>query len=302
MNNIKSKGSDNNKEQKFLLNSSNVGIVYSFTIVAYFLFSLFGSLIISLIPMSEFLTRLVSGLYSVIVLGVAIVLFGVKSEGKITDNLSLKKFKPITLIFIIFIMCAMFFGLGTLNSLIGKLFNIESTPFVINSVWEYLAYVLTICILPAVVEELFFRGMVQRTMKPFGAFFSILISALLFSLYHFNVTQLLYQFVFGVIFGGLYYLTKSVLPGIILHFLNNFLVLTLIFFKVDGQANAFLSKISVIVSGCLILVGLIIYGAIKVIKHREEHVYDRKEKKYFLLTALMGVLVSVANIVMRIFV
>ncbi len=284
-------------QQKFNINQNNIGIVYSATIVAYFLFTLIINMLVSFIPMSEFLKRFILSFCSIIALSVVIILFGVKAHGKWTDNLSIKKFKPIYLIYIIFVLLSMFFGLGLLNSFVAKIFHIESSPLVINSTLEYLAFIVSLCILPAIVEEIFFRGMLQKALQPFGVFFSIFITALLFSLYHFSITQLLYQFVFGVLFSGIYYLSKSVIPGIILHFLNNFLVLTLTFFKLEEVINSWLIQVGVIVAGCLMLSAFIVFGIIKVMKKREEHVIDKKARRDFFIYSLMGVLVSLVFIV-----
>ncbi len=286
-----------NHEQNFSVNQNNVGIIYSATIVGYFLFSLIVNLIMSVLPTSDFLRRFISSFCSIVVLTVVIIVFGVRSEGTLGDKLSLKKFKPVYLVHVSFLLFAMFFGLGMLNSSVAKIFGIESSVLVINSVWEYLAYTLSICLLPAVVEEIFFRGMVQRALQPFGVFFSVFISALAFSLYHFNVTQLLYQFVFGVLFGGLFYLSKSVIPGMILHFFNNFVVLTLTYLGLTNEVEALLCKVGVIVSGCLMLVTIVIFGFIKIYKRREEHVVDKKPRRDFFVYSLTGMLVSILSII-----
>lgn len=286
-----------NCEQNFSVNQNNVGIIYSATIVGYFLFSLVVNLIISVVPTGDFLRRFISSFCSIVVLTIVIIVFGVRADGTLSDKLSLKKFKPLYLVHIFFLLFAMFFGLGMLNSSVAKIFGIESSSLAINSIWEYLAYTLSLCILPAVVEEIFFRGMVQKALQPFGVFFSIFITALLFALYHFNVTQLLYQFIFGVLFGGVYYLSKSVIPGIILHFLNNFAVLTLTFVGLQNSVEELLCNVGVIVSGCLMLVTIVIFGLVKIYKKREEHVVDKKAKRDFFIYSLTGVLVSLLSII-----
>lgn len=52
-----------------------------------------------------------------------------------------------------------------------------------------------------VAEELLFRGYVLRSLRPYGKRFSILLSALLFAVFHGNILQLPYAFFMGLILG-----------------------------------------------------------------------------------------------------
>lgn len=74
-----------------------------------------------------------------------------------------------------------------------------------------------------VIEEIIFRGIVQKGMinkgiKPRN---SIIISALVFGLVHFNPWQFVGAFLLGIVLGVVYYKTKSLLMSILLHFFNN---------------------------------------------------------------------------------
>ena len=50
---------------------------------------------------------------------------------------------------------------------------------------------------------------------------SIIISALIFGIIHFNPVQVFFAFIMGLILGWLYYKTKSLWAPILIHFLNN---------------------------------------------------------------------------------
>jgi membrane protease YdiL (CAAX protease family) len=56
-----------------------------------------------------------------------------------------------------------------------------------------------ICFLGPIAEELLFRGIVLRTLRPWGKQAAILISALVFGLFHGNVVQIPFAFAVGVI-------------------------------------------------------------------------------------------------------
>lgn len=77
-------------------------------------------------------------------------------------------------------------------------------------------------IVAPIAEEIIFRGMITKLLldeyRPAKA---ILISALIFGIIHFNPAQIPGAIVLGALFGWLYYKTGSIIPGIILHFINN---------------------------------------------------------------------------------
>lgn len=87
---------------------------------------------------------------------------------------------------------------------------------------------LVIALLPAVFEELLFRGILVQGMRKagWGMWPAALISGALFSLYHGNPEQTVYQFFCGVSFALIAYQARSVFPSMLAHFFNNAAVLT----------------------------------------------------------------------------
>ncbi len=80
---------------------------------------------------------------------------------------------------------------------------------------------MALCVLPAVTEELFFRGALQGLLRPCGSAAAIFGPALLFSLLHLDAIQGLTALVCGVFLGWLAERSGSILPGMLLHFVNN---------------------------------------------------------------------------------
>lgn len=80
---------------------------------------------------------------------------------------------------------------------------------------------LLLCALPAVGEELLFRGALQGLVHPAGSGPAILAPALLFALLHLDPAQDLTALVCGLFLGWLAERTGSILPGMLLHFVNN---------------------------------------------------------------------------------
>lgn len=99
-----------------------------------------------------------------------------------------------------------------------------------NNILEYFIVIATVSITPAICEELFFRGFVQKSFefkqKPFTA---ILLTSIFFGLYHFNPYGLLPLIILGMFLGYATYKSNSILVPVVLHFLNNFIAIIAFF-------------------------------------------------------------------------
>ena len=80
---------------------------------------------------------------------------------------------------------------------------------------------LSICVVPAVGEELLFRGAARAVLRPYGAWLAIWGQAILFALLHQKVSAILFALPSGLFFGYLAETTGSLVPGAALHFVNN---------------------------------------------------------------------------------
>ena len=87
--------------------------------------------------------------------------------------------------------------------------------------WGY----LVVCILAPLAEEVIFRGAVLRTMlehwEGSKRWTAIIISALLFGLAHMNPAQIPHAFLMGILLGWLYERSRSLIPCVVLHCVNN---------------------------------------------------------------------------------
>lgn len=86
--------------------------------------------------------------------------------------------------------------------------------------------VILICLQPAIFEELAFRGIIQGSLgRVLGDREALIVSALMFGILHLSIPSLPHLLVLGLILGWLRLRTKSLLPGMVLHFTHNFLVI-----------------------------------------------------------------------------
>lgn len=83
--------------------------------------------------------------------------------------------------------------------------------------------IIAVVIMAPIVEELLFRGAIEghllrKWKHPAGA---IVFSSLVFGVVHGNWVQAPFAFVIGLALGWMYYRTGSLLPGILMHLVNN---------------------------------------------------------------------------------
>lgn len=96
---------------------------------------------------------------------------------------------------------------------------------------------LVMSLLPAIGEELFFRGVLMRVSTRWmgNVHLGILISSLLFALVHFQPYKFIPMVVLAMLFGYLYYRSGSLWVPILLHALNNAMVLIGSLISQSGQ-------------------------------------------------------------------
>ena len=135
-----------------------------------------------------------------------------------------------------------FLGVANLANLAGALINhITDNPttseLLPSGGPELLVCFISLCIMPAVAEELLFRGAFQGLMRPCGSAAAIFAPALLFGLLHLDLAQGLTAFACGVFLGWLTERSGSILPGMLLHLVNNTLAFLTIYLRYYAPAE-----------------------------------------------------------------
>lgn len=79
-----------------------------------------------------------------------------------------------------------------------------------------------VAVLGPVLEELLFRGAITKVLlRKYTPTRAIVISGLIFGIFHLNPAQVVVGCLMGFLLAWLYYRTGSLLPGILIHILNN---------------------------------------------------------------------------------
>ena len=100
-----------------------------------------------------------------------------------------------------------------------------------NSFGEYVLSLAMIALLPAIFEEVLFRGGIQNLLSRWTKMpiLSICITAAIFSFVHGSYIGFLPRFVLGFVLGWLFYRTDKLWLSILAHFINNALGVTLMY-------------------------------------------------------------------------
>lgn len=122
-------------------------------------------------------------------------------------------------------------ALYALNLVVQLLFGDLLLPFeaagsdpLPTSVPGFLLYLLQLAVLPPLLEEGLFRGLMLRMLLPaVGKTPAVLVSALVFGLMHLNPAQSIFAFAFGCLAGFAFVQTGSIWFGVLLHYTNNLL-------------------------------------------------------------------------------
>ena len=134
--------------------------------------------------------------------------------------------------------------------------NLTNAFLKMDTPWDFIKTFTIMAILPAVGEEMTFRGVLMRfsAKRSRGIVFPILITSLMFAAMHGNITGLPSIFLAGVMLGVIYYLTGSLWCSIVAHMLNNGLQIILIYAFKDNAAMkaADTLLVSVIIGGILL--------------------------------------------------
>lgn len=164
------------------------------------------------------------------------------------------------------IMLSILTGIGL------SFFNaVTMVQLILNGKWELtevpnhnLLLLSIFLIIGAIVEEIFFRGILQNICRShFGTGFTIIIPTIIFMVIHFAPEAMIRTFVGGLLFGYFYYYTDNIYASIIMHVTTNFMWGSLLngyLFAFIGLKTSFLAA-----SGSMTLVGLFMLVCLKII-------------------------------------
>lgn len=231
---------EEDERKKFLMKRSmkNIGFVTGIAILIYIglqsILSLVGGFVLPTLLANNFtdtdITLILQMLLQIASLGLAsgfvfAYCTNTNKDKSATLNKKITTFEKIKLVLISLLII---FGLqvllsGIIYPKLGLDYDVTDM-FVVNAesnVLSKIILILSIAVTPAIFEELFFRKAVIDFTLPYGKNFALLFSSLLFGLLHMNLSQGLFAFIIGLVFGVIYLYTKDIKLTMLIHFINN---------------------------------------------------------------------------------
>ena len=147
----------------------------------------------------------------------------------------------------------------TAQALTDKMTNVDT-------IGGLLLNLLVIALIPAVGEEMTFRGVIQQSLtRRMNPHIAIILSAAIFSFFHFQFFGFFPRLFLGILLGYLFYITGSLWTSILMHFVNNGAAVTLYYLGnigviEDAEHWGETQNVWLIVASAVVTLGLIIWS------------------------------------------
>lgn len=154
-------------------------------------------------------------------------------------------------------------------------------------------------IVPALVEEFAFRGIVLGSLRKFGDGFAVIVSSVMFGVMHGNFEQIPFAFLVGLALGFVAIKTGSIWPAIIIHAFNNFVSIFFNYFM-DGFSVVVQNIIYTIFLSVTLLFGILCLWKLKdknevlSFKKAETEATEAKKFKWVFTTPLAIVFIVIS--------
>ncbi len=218
-----------------------------------------------------------------------------KKEVKVISKPTLKK-----VLFYAGITIIVFFALNPIMQVSYKIIPAKEFPYKLTT-QGYLISIISLAILPAIFEEILFRGIIFNGLKHVGKTFSIVTTAIMFAIFHMSFSQTLYPILLGLLFSVIMYKENNILYTIIAHFISNFLTLTIAYFKIPLAFKHWTYILIAIVLFVSYLT-IILYISIKGNK-KTQNKMTREEKTYFCscnaIMIILWIILSISSILWK---
>lgn len=279
-------------------NDKKSGLYFTIMLLLFLILSVVASGVLLAVDADSFVVTIISSLVCPIAIIVTVFLLKEENERLVLPYVN-RKVNPLGWLALLPIAVGMILGLGYVNvvfldwlSRLGLATPIIQLP--LDNLTNYLLCVFFIAVIPAVFEEYFFRGILLKKMLGYGKVFAVIISALFFAIYHGSISQLIYQFIYGVVLGYVAIKYQNVIYTALIHFLNNFFVLTLEFLG----CNLFANPIYMILGLVLLAFGLVLvfFTGAKICFPK-----DKKAIDFFVPFGGLGIMLAVIIIVLGAF-
>lgn len=275
------------------------GLCYTAMVCIFVVISFLGQTILRATGCTGVLYYFISSLFSIISMFTVITAVSVYRRERVSLCALMRKCSPKYAVYAVIFAVGMFMGLGFVNTLAARLVislggTVNTIELPTESPFALILFLFCYAFLPALGEEAFFRGLLAESLSHAKALPAALCSAAAFALYHGSLTQLLYQFIYGV---GLFFIAKksgSALPGAIAHFINNAAVLVLEYAKANIDLfNPFIIAVGIV----LLAVFVWLTTRAKVFEVNSDAAIKHEASRFFIPFGAIGAAICVITMI-----
>lgn len=132
-----------------------------------------------------------------------------------------------------------------------------------DNLLEVILFYTSVALLPALAEEFAFRGVILKIMRKHSDSLAVIVSGVMFGLMHGNFTQIPFALVVGLILAYITVKTNSLIPAMIIHFLNNSISVTLtLMYSNENISETIVNYANVILMITISVLGIISFSVI----------------------------------------
>lgn len=138
--------------------------------------------------------------------------------------------------------------------------NTQITQFTVG---DSIYAAITLAILPAILEELLFRGVVRAEYSKYGGAAVVIMSSLLFAMLHFSPVRLPIYLFCGIVLALTAGAADSIMPTVIIHVLSNLFVLYFekYIYKIAGKHSGGLILLTFIIVLIMLVSAILFFAA-----------------------------------------
>lgn len=179
---------------------------------------------------------LLNAAHSIIVFYFPLIIYTSVSKQKLRDLMPMQSLSLTSAVLVILLTLCML-PVVSLFSAIGLFFAENNVPDAMQEFIKspFIVTTLGIAVIPAVCEELIFRGVIMTGYKSCGIVKAVIISSLFFAIMHLNPHQFFYALPAGIFFGALVYCTNSIFASMLAHFTLNFHTVILCYLTTNSE-------------------------------------------------------------------
>lgn len=263
---------------------TGVNIVFFVFVAVYIFFQIILG-VLSVVFGPDFIENSIYGILLInqyVLILIPVLIYIVIKGESLKRVLRFNKLRMIPALLIVVISIPAYFVAAMLNTIVVYLLqfigDIPPQPLPVpRNTQELIVAILIIAVTPAICEEVMHRGLFMSAYEKRGSIKAVVITAVFFGFFHFDITNLLGPIFLGLLIGYYVLRTNSIFAGMLAHFVNNSIAVLLQFYIGKNEASP--EKITVLPDelGYITILGvsaaLFVFILIKMFRHTTRDTY-----------------------------